>query len=203
MDPDRNENSGWYPDPYQLAELRYFDGEAWSDFVMTDGVPAQVPTDDPHATPRGRPVDPAPVTGSVSDRVARPPADASGDGRASAGKDRTSPPVTCAVGPCDELRVGGRSFCTRHGPQPSHRRNPGRPRGGSPTFRPKLVCPYCQTNGCVSTERVKVSVSGVTRAKATAALFTGGLSLLIGGLTDKERITRASCSNCGVSWRFV
>jgi uncharacterized protein YxjI len=40
---------GWYPDPFGRAEVRYHDGQAWSDQVASHGRPA---TDVPGGTPR-------------------------------------------------------------------------------------------------------------------------------------------------------
>jgi hypothetical protein len=68
-------------------------------------------------------------------------------------------------------------------------------------LNPTLVCPHCQTKGCVRTERIKRK-QGISGGKATAAIFTGGLSLLITGLSKKNMITEAQCSRCGTIWHF-
>jgi hypothetical protein len=64
-----------------------------------------------------------------------------------------------------------------------------------------IVCPHCQTKGQVSTRQVKQKV-GVSGAKATGALLTGGLSLLATGLSRKQQVTEARCSKCGSVWHF-
>lgn len=64
-----------------------------------------------------------------------------------------------------------------------------------------MVCPHCQTCGGVTTEPVKVK-RGVSGGKATGAVLTGGLSLFATGLSRKETVTRARCSNCHQEWTF-
>lgn len=64
-----------------------------------------------------------------------------------------------------------------------------------------LICPHCQTKGSVTTKQVRIKGS-VSGAKATGALLTGGLSLLATGLSRKQNVTEASCSNCGSIWHF-
>lgn len=44
--------------------------------------------------------------------------------------------------------------------------------------------------------------AGVSGGKATAALLTGGFSLLAMGLSRKQRVTEAWCSNCQSTWCF-
>lgn len=68
-------------------------------------------------------------------------------------------------------------------------------------LNPKLVCPHCQTTGQVRTKLVSLKV-GVSGGKATAALLTGGLSLLAVGLSRKESHTQAHCMNCSSTWVF-
>jgi hypothetical protein len=65
----------------------------------------------------------------------------------------------------------------------------------------KLFCPHCQQFGFVTTEPTTVK-RGVSGTKATAALLTGGVSMLATGLSQQEVITKASCSNCGSTWLF-
>lgn len=43
---------------------------------------------------------------------------------------------------------------------------------------------------------------GVSGAKATGALMTGGVSLLATGLSRKEGLTQAHCEKCGSTWDF-
>ena len=63
----------------------------------------------------------------------------------------------------------------------------------------KLVCPHCQAAGGV-TRRVVQKKKGISGGKATAALFTGGASMLATGLSRKEGASVLSCSNCGMEW---
>lgn len=35
---DSMSTAGWYPDPFERAEVRYYDGRAWSEHVATGGV---------------------------------------------------------------------------------------------------------------------------------------------------------------------
>jgi len=68
------------------------------------------------------------------------------------------------------------------------------------TPNPKLICcPHCQTRGAVTASDVVQKV-GISGAKVTAALFTGGFSLLGTGLSRKEKRTAMSCEACGMKW---
>jgi hypothetical protein len=64
-----------------------------------------------------------------------------------------------------------------------------------------MVCPHCQIKGKVITSKVKVKI-GISGGKATAAVLTGGVSLLATGLSRKEDMTEAYCSNCQNTWHF-
>lgn len=64
-----------------------------------------------------------------------------------------------------------------------------------------MVCPHCQSRGTVRTKQVKQE-KGVSGGKATAAVLTGGLSLLATGLSRKEDVAEARCSKCGNTWYF-
>ena len=64
-----------------------------------------------------------------------------------------------------------------------------------------LVCPHCQSEGTVRTKQV-MQKRGISGGKATAAVLTGGISLLATGLSRKEPCTEAHCSHCGSTWRF-
>ena len=64
-----------------------------------------------------------------------------------------------------------------------------------------LICPHCQTRGFVTTRPNKAKV-GVSGGKATAAVLTGGWSLLAVGLSRKQAMTSADCSHCGSTWTF-
>jgi hypothetical protein len=69
------------------------------------------------------------------------------------------------------------------------------------TINSKLICPHCQTEGFVHTKSVALK-KGVSGAKATGAVLTGGLSLLATGLSRKEDNTQAHCENCNSTWFF-
>jgi hypothetical protein len=64
-----------------------------------------------------------------------------------------------------------------------------------------LVCPHCQARGSVRTKAV-TQKKGVSGGKATAALLTGGVSMLATGLSRKEKGTQAHCDHCGMTWSF-
>lgn len=98
---------------------------------------------------------------------------------------------------CTRRVSPGFDVCLLHGGAGSGPRRTG----GSPTGTGAMVCPHCQTRGTVTTQPVKVK-RGVSGGKLTGALLTGGLSMLGTGLSRKERVTQASCSNCGASWSF-
>ena len=67
--------------------------------------------------------------------------------------------------------------------------------------KPMMVCPHCLTRGHVQVQRV-TQKKGVSGGKATGAILTGGLSLLVVGLSRKERPTQAHCNYCGSTWLF-
>jgi len=64
-----------------------------------------------------------------------------------------------------------------------------------------MICPHCQTQGTVHTKPVRQK-KGISGGKTTAALLTGGLSLLATGLSRKETLTRAYCDSCNNIWAF-
>ena len=64
-----------------------------------------------------------------------------------------------------------------------------------------MTCPHCQTIRKIRTKNIKQK-KGVSGGKATAAVFTGGLSLLAVGLSRKEGATQAHCDNCNNTWFF-
>ncbi len=66
---------------------------------------------------------------------------------------------------------------------------------------PKMVCPHCGTRGTVHAQPKKVK-TGVSGGKATAALLTGGISLLAVGLSRRQQVTEAWCGNCDSMWHF-
>ena len=55
--------------------------------------------------------------------------------------------------------------------------------------------------GKVRTKKINVK-KGVSGSKATAGLLTGGLSLLVVGLSRQEELTKARCDNCKNTWGF-
>ena len=65
----------------------------------------------------------------------------------------------------------------------------------------RMSCPHCQRKGSVRTRPVKQK-AGISGGKATAAIITGGISVLAVGLSRKEERTQASCSECGNTWFF-
>ena len=64
-----------------------------------------------------------------------------------------------------------------------------------------MICPHCQTKGSVTTQQVKKKV-GISGGKATAAVMTCGLSMFATGLSRKDQVTEATCSNCGQTWYY-
>jgi hypothetical protein len=66
---------------------------------------------------------------------------------------------------------------------------------------PKLLCQHCGERGHIHTKSVQVK-AGVSGGKATAALLTGGLSLLAVGLSRKRNVTEAWCGSCKSTWHF-
>ena len=64
-----------------------------------------------------------------------------------------------------------------------------------------MICPHCHATGLIATKSVNHK-AGVSGGKATAALLTGGLSLLAVGLSRKEGVTQAHCYNCKNTWLF-
>jgi len=68
-------------------------------------------------------------------------------------------------------------------------------------LNPVLICPHCQSKGLVRTQSVKKK-TGISGGKATAAILTGGISLLATGLSRKDQMTQARCGNCMSQWFF-
>jgi uncharacterized paraquat-inducible protein A len=64
-----------------------------------------------------------------------------------------------------------------------------------------MLCPHCNTAGKIRTKDIEQK-KGVSGGKATAAVLTGGLSLLAVGLSRKEGATQAHCDNCRNTWFF-
>ncbi len=65
----------------------------------------------------------------------------------------------------------------------------------------QMTCPHCQMKGKIRTKAIKQK-KGISGGKATAAIFTGGVSLLATGLSRKEEVTQAYCNNCSNKWYF-
>ncbi len=65
----------------------------------------------------------------------------------------------------------------------------------------QMICPHCNKAGYIHTKSVKQK-KGVSGAKATGAILTGGISLLATGLSRKESNTQAHCTNCNNTWFF-
>ena len=65
--------------------------------------------------------------------------------------------------------------------------------------RAEIVCPHCRQAGGVSTRAVKRK-TGISSAKATAAIFTLGLSIFATGLRRKELKIEAGCAKCSSKW---
>jgi len=64
-----------------------------------------------------------------------------------------------------------------------------------------MICPHCQRQGSVRVTHV-TQKRGISGGKATAAVLTGGVSLLATGLSRKEQATQAHCGSCGSTWCF-
>jgi hypothetical protein len=63
-----------------------------------------------------------------------------------------------------------------------------------------MICPHCQLKG-VRTKHIEQK-KGISGAKATATILTGGLLLPVVGLSRKEGATQAHCDNCNNTWIF-
>ena len=66
---------------------------------------------------------------------------------------------------------------------------------------PAMICPHCNARGKVRTKPVDRK-KGISGGKATAAVLTGGVSMLATGLSRKEHLTQARCDNCRNTWDF-
>jgi hypothetical protein len=62
-----------------------------------------------------------------------------------------------------------------------------------------IICPYCQNRGGVTWHQVKRK-QGISGAKATGAVLTGGLSVVATGLSKKGFVRACSCAICGMKW---
>ncbi len=68
-------------------------------------------------------------------------------------------------------------------------------------INPQMVCPHCNTTGRVRTKTL-IQKKGISGGKATATILTGGLSLLVTGLSRRERKTQGHCTHCNNTWVF-
>jgi len=68
-------------------------------------------------------------------------------------------------------------------------------------INPAMICPHCQTRGVVRTKAI-TQKKGISGGKATAAVLTGGVSMVATGLSRKEDATQAKCDTCGSKWVF-
>lgn len=66
---------------------------------------------------------------------------------------------------------------------------------------PNIVCSQCNTAGKCRVKPIDKKV-GVSGGKATAAILTGGVSLLATGLARKELVSQVTCEHCNCSWQF-
>ncbi len=66
-------------------------------------------------------------------------------------------------------------------------------------FDQHIVCPHCHTQGSVQTRHGQQK-QGISGAKATGAVLTGGVSLLAVGLSRKQDGVNATCHRCGMAW---
>jgi hypothetical protein len=64
-----------------------------------------------------------------------------------------------------------------------------------------MKCPHCEKVGKVRTKGT-LHKKGISGGKATAAVLTGGVSILATGLSRKESGTQAHCENCSNTWVF-
>ena len=69
------------------------------------------------------------------------------------------------------------------------------------SLNPHMTCPHCSTKGKIHTKHV-TQRKGISGGKAVAGLLTGGVSLLVIGLSRKEKSTEARCGKCGNVWHF-
>lgn len=64
---------------------------------------------------------------------------------------------------------------------------------------PEIFCSNCQTKGYVSVKAV-TRKKGISGGKASAALLTGGATLVVTGLSRKEQETQMHCKKCNTTW---
>lgn len=64
-----------------------------------------------------------------------------------------------------------------------------------------MICPHCQTRGKIRVKPIEKK-TGISGGKATAAVLTGGISLVATGLSRKDNVTQAHCEECNNTWVF-
>ncbi len=69
--------------------------------------------------------------------------------------------------------------------------------------RPAMICPHCTEKGRVQTRQSKRK-AGISGGKVVGAFLTAGISMVTPGvgLSRKEIVTEARCSNCRAEWEF-
>jgi len=68
-------------------------------------------------------------------------------------------------------------------------------------INPVMVCPHCQTKGFIRTKRIEKK-GGVSGTKAAGAVLTGGLSVVVTGLSSVDTLTQSHCDHCSNTWVF-
>lgn len=63
----------------------------------------------------------------------------------------------------------------------------------------KVDCPHCGAQGQVRVTDVKRK-QGISGGKTTAALMTGGASMVATGLSRKEPAKKLACRSCRMEW---
>ena len=92
-------------------------------------------------------------------------------------------------------------FCYESSQHPKRQAQKAREEQEKAVRDTRLCCPHCRKYGFVRTEKTTVK-RGISGGKTTAALLTGGLSMLYTGLSQEDTMTRVTCSNCGSTWLF-
>lgn len=64
-----------------------------------------------------------------------------------------------------------------------------------------MTCPYCSYRGSTRTRKV-TEKRGISSGKATAAILSGGSTLLVVGLSRMQQSTEAWCGSCRNVWVF-
>lgn len=151
------------------------------------------------------------ILGELGTEVRRAKEDADAADRS---KSQPRSPRKCAVGPCHDLRIEGSDYCAVHGPVPPLPKwTPSPPVQSAvqtveqtevaeppkPTGVKAIECPYCHKVGGVTTRPAR-RVKGVSGVKTTYGILTGGMSLMLTGISRAEWVTRARCKNCTATW---